>query len=150
MDEKLKPWMFKVGLVPDISNPVPLAGVDQYIHSDYGIYFYCDEESTENGLPPIKIDGRPMFEEDDIEKFTDTEGLEYAYLIDRTITYWLNPPTERTPPGIYTTRNIAPFVPLGKFLVKFIHAILGYDYFRKFREKFYVMHHSGFKSKKIK
>jgi hypothetical protein len=125
MEEKLKPWMLRVGLAPDNDDLPILKGADAYIRYDCKLYFYINEQSDDKEIPPVRVEG--LIEIPSRRKKTDEGGKEFAFINETKITYWVVEPLTKKSARDYFFRGPVPAVPIYSLLSNFITWVFGDD-----------------------
>jgi hypothetical protein len=124
MEGKLKPWMLGVGLAPDVQDVPILKGADAYLRYDCVLHFYIDEQSDDQEIPPIRVEGR--MNRYSHKKKTDKEGKEFSVINETKITYWIVEPLTKKSAIEYFFRATVPSVSVEVLLSHFIRWVFGH------------------------
>jgi len=139
MNEILKPWMFRVGLAPDIQDVPVVKGVDAYLQNNkYVLHFHINEQSVDKEIPPIRVEG--MVDSNLHKIMVDERGKEFAFINEKKITYWVTEPlTKRSVTDYYRLETVAP-IKISSLLGAFIYSIFGSRRLDKWIEDWYKIH----------
>jgi hypothetical protein len=84
--ELLKPWLLRIGLVPDIPDNAKREGIDSKIKVGYEVNIYSCKEPGK-----FYIEGGGSVGFDQSNK-TDESGREYTQIVSKAAIYWIEPP----------------------------------------------------------
>jgi hypothetical protein len=120
MDEVLKPWLLRMGLVPDLTGIKKLNGIEADIVWDVAVQFYLDHPSDREDVPAIRVEGKSSIHM--AEEYVEKRSGEFvcAHLKDVKITYWLTTPKTAKTAYLYTWAKSSPFIPIFSELSGFI------------------------------
>jgi len=138
MDEKLKPWMLQVGIAPDIQDVPKAKGVDLYLRHDSVLHFYINEQSDDQEVPPVRVEGLMALNRPKIK--IDEMGKEFAVINETKITYWVIEPLTKKSATEYSTRPTVPSVSVSVLLSLFMHDLFGRERWSKWRKDWDRIH----------